>query len=602
MLLARPMTIALVRMSLCREKWTKSLLFILFALSVSLLVCPRAGASWVIDPERFHVSAHGQISCRDCHENFDRGAHPSADDIVKKRLDFFKADHCIECHDHIPEELGKGVHGTSKVEDVHRYETCIDCHEPHYQLRLGENRIGPFDPAKPSRRQCGLCHEEQSALPPLDAEDAACMECHRDVDLKRPEEIERLQRICFQCHARPETPASEAISARKAPLIDEGEYTLTPHAGLGCVVCHSRATAFNHGSQAPGDCRQCHYPHDEKVAHDAHLEVACEACHLESVHAVKDPSTGRVVWKIDRAPDEASQIHNMIRMEDESACARCHFEGNPVGAASTVLPAKSILCMPCHAATFSVGDATTVIALIVFLAGLVMISSVWWSGSRPDKPHTPSTSTARKTMFVVKALLLDVLLQRRLWRQSPARWLIHSLMFYSIAFRFVWGLTALVSTLWWPEWSSGWIMVDKNHPVTAFLFDVTGLTILLGVVLALVRGFMGRSNRPKGAPSQDRFALCLIAGIIIVGFVLEGMRMAMTGTPDGGAGAFIGFRLGGLFADSAGITGAYTYVWYIHAILTGAFVAYLPFSRLFHMIAAPLVLAINASREDEKTG
>jgi len=602
MLPGPPITTAGVRALLCRERTTKSLLLVILASMIILFMCHGAVASWLIDPDRFHVSAHGQISCQDCHEDFERETHPNSDDILRNRLDFFNTDQCLQCHDHIQEDLNKGLHGALKIEDVQAYETCIKCHDPHYQVNLGKNRIADFDPAKPLRRQCGVCHEERSALPQFDAEDAACMECHRQVDLKRPEEVKRLQHVCFNCHAPSGTPSAEITSVRKAPLIDAQAYRISPHAGFGCVACHPAAADFSHGSQSRGDCRQCHYPHDEKVSHDAHLTVACEACHLGSVRPVKDPSTARVVWTIDGAPEAVSRIHNMILMEDEAACKRCHFKGNDVGAAEAVLPAKSILCMPCHAATFSVGDATTVIALFVFLAGLVLMSSVWWSGSETGTPPAHPKNAAREIPLVIKALLLDVLLQRRLWRQSPARWMIHSLMFYSIAFRLVWGLTALMGTLWWPEWSFSWIMVNKNQPVTAFLFDLTGLMILLGVVLALARGFIGHSQRPKGAPTQDRFALCLIAGIVIVGFVLEGMRMAMTGAPAQGGAAFIGARLGGLFSDSAGITGSYAYVWYIHAILTGVFIAYLPFSRLFHIIAAPVVLAINASRREEEKG
>ena len=44
-------------------------------------------------------------------------------------------------------------------------------------------------------------------------------------------------------------------------------------------------------------------------------------------------------------------------------------------------------------------------------------------------------------------------------------------------------------------------------------------------------------------------------------------------------------------------TGIYGYVWYVHAILTGAFVAYLPFSRMLHMIMAPISLAMNAAAQ-----
>jgi nitrate reductase gamma subunit len=61
----------------------------------------------------------------------------------------------------------------------------------------------------------------------------------------------------------------------------------------------------------------------------------------------------------------------------------------------------------------------------------------------------------------------------------------------------------------------------------------------------------------------------------------------------------VGYGLSLLFSDASGLTEAYGYIWYIHAILTGAFVAYLPFSRLFHIIMAPVVLAMNAVSEPD---
>jgi nitrate reductase gamma subunit len=85
-----------------------------------------------------------------------------------------------------------------------------------------------------------------------------------------------------------------------------------------------------------------------------------------------------------------------------------------------------------------------------------------------------------------------------------------------------------------------------------------------------------------------------MGGIIIFGFILEGMRIAMTGTPQGSQYAFLGYIISRLFTG-ADLTGVYGYMWYLHAILTGAFVAYLPFSRMFHMIMAPVVLAMNAA-------
>ena len=68
----------------------------------------------------------------------------------------------------------------------------------------------------------------------------------------------------------------------------------------------------------------------------------------------------------------------------------------------------------------------------------------------------------------------------------------------------------------------------------------------------------------------------------------------MTGTPEGSQYAFLGYAISRLFKD-LNLTGIYGYVWYVHAILAGAVVAYLPFSRMFHMIMAPVSLALNAA-------
>jgi len=76
---------------------------------------------------------------------------------------------------------------------------------------------------------------------------------------------------------------------------------------------------------------------------------------------------------------------------------------------------------------------------------------------------------------------------------------------------------------------------------------------------------------------------------MVVGFVLEGLRIAMTGYPPGSAYAFVGDGLSRVFYGATGLDDLYGYVWYGHAILTGLFVAYLPFSRMFHIILAPAV-------------
>jgi len=82
-------------------------------------------------------------------------------------------------------------------------------------------------------------------------------------------------------------------------------------------------------------------------------------------------------------------------------------------------------------------------------------------------------------------------------------------------------------------------------------------------------------------PSQDRIALALIGGIVLVGFVLEGMRIAMTGFPGGAEWAFVGYGIGAFLSQVSDLVNIYGYVWYFHALLSGAFLAYLPSAVCF---------------------
>jgi nitrate reductase gamma subunit len=571
-----------------------------------------AHASWSINLEKFHASVHGQMSCQDCHEDIkEQPLHPNPEEIGKGAKDFFQPDHCLVCHEEIATDLEKGKHGSKWVKDPGEYEMCLSCHDPHDQTPIKETVT--FDPARPRYEQCGACHEEKKELPRLSAKDEACMACHRMI---RPEEskgAERIETICFHCHAQLGRPA-QTLTGETVSLISPADYAKTPHEKIACLICHPQATDSGHGKNISLDCGQCHFPyHDEKVAHDLHALVACGTCHLQGTQPERDPRSKRVLWKIVFKPGQVSRVHEMAIHDKDASCRRCHVPHNPIGAASMILPAKSIICMPCHAATFSVGDATTILTLIVFIAGLVLVFSYVLTGASSETEGSGVLVSlfrlgagALRALFsrnlgaIVGALFLDVLLQRRLYRQSRKRWLIHGLIFYAFAFRFAWGIIGLIGSLQMPQWGWVWSMLNKNSPVTAFAFDLTGFMIILGAVCASIRGRKQRSSRVPDLPRQDLLALGLIASIVVIGFVLEGMRTAMTGFPEGSCYAFIGYAIGRLFFNGSVLTGVYGYVWYLHAILTGLFIAYLPFSSLLHVIISPLVLLGNAAGRHEQ--
>jgi predicted CXXCH cytochrome family protein len=566
-----------------------------------------AQTGWLLNSARFHISAHGQISCQDCHSDVEQQAtHPDPTRVNKSLADFFYTERCLECHDSVAEDLAQNLHGSEKVEDPESYDDCISCHHPHEQPWLSDESK-KVDPDESPQTQCASCHEHQKELPPFSTEDEACMICHRLPGADDPLAGDRIKNLCFQCHADSGADAQKK-TAEAVALIRPDDYQHTAHAQLACTTCHPQAAAYEHVKQQTADCSQCHFSHDEKIAHDTHNLVACEACHLTGVAPLRDLKSKRVLWKRLSNLDEPLRIHKMVSFEDESACRRCHAAGNPVGASAMILPAKSILCMPCHAATFSVGDTTTVLALIVFSAGmgitlLLLLSATAAHGSRADiakRPVSPAAvndaaGRSARIISFIKALALNVFLQKRLFDRSRLRWMIHGLIFFPMALRFLWGIVALTGSIGVPQSPWVWQLLDKNNALTAFVFDLSGVMILAGIVLALIRSGFESTGRVAGLPKRDRFALILIGSIVLVGFVLEGMRMAMTGAADNAAYAFVGFAVARLFSNATALTEVYGYVWYVHAVLTGVFVAYLPFSRLLHIILSPVVLMMNAA-------
>jgi nitrate reductase gamma subunit len=568
-----------------------------------MFISTTAWATWLIDAERFHVSVHGQLSCHDCHDDIsEKSPHPVPANVNKRLNDFFDPETCFACHDDVFDEIDEGIHAGKEATHWQRFENCIECHNPHDQLSSTGN-LTAKDLNATTEQKCSLCHTYQPELPAFSDKDQACLQCHQAFKGDNPKNADKAAKICLHCHRADRS--SQDMSFESHPLIDLTQYANTPHKDVSCMACHPQSMAFGHGDQIVGDCGQCHFPHDEKVAHDAHINVACEACHLNPIVPTRNPDNGRVEWRKITGADRISNIHQMQKPEKEASCRNCHKKDNTIGAAAMVLPAKSVICMLCHAATLSVGDTITSLSLFLFLFGFVAVGSVWFSaGNQIQGAWNKLLQTIRailctvfssRIFLIVKVLILDGLFQRRLFIISKERWLLHAFVFYPFIFRFVWGMLALGASLWFPGWSGITVLLNKNNPVTACLFDLSGFMVILGVIGMIGRRLLDSTRRAKiKLPASDWLAYALLGGIMIVGFVLEGMRMAMTGSPGGAAYAFIGDAISRLLYTS-NLTGIYGYVWYLHAGLTGAFVAYLPFSQLFHMIMAPVSVTIKAS-------
>ena len=300
-------------------------------------------------------------------------------------------------------------------------------------------------------------------------------------------------------------------------------------------------------------------------------------------------------------------------------------------------------------------------ALIIFLLGLVYKVSTWFrfnlgTGGQNYTASQRVGSVTRgiagiifsaKLFAVLKALVLDVLLQARVFREDIFRWLAHMLIFYGFMLLLL--MHALESQI------TEVLFTDYYSTVNPFFFlrDLFGLMVLAGVGMAVFRRFLKKPIRLRTSP-RDHYAIVILAVIMFSGIGLIGLKITSytdfmvmvedyaglddeeeiqaleaVWVQDYGvvspniqppfdedlleAGrevhesscldchaparwAFTGFAAAkiikpiALWLDGVGGT---TILWYIHIIACFAGLAYLPFSKMFHIFCTPLSLVAN---------
>lgn len=252
-----------------------------------------------------------------------------------------------------------------------------------------------------------------------------------------------------------------------------------------------------------------------------------------------------------------------------------------------------------------------------------------------------------KLLEIVKTFFTDVLFQRRLFSKSALRWTAHGLIFVGfILLLFMHGLGTGVSNFFFSDYES------TLQPYLS-LRNLFGLMVLVGVCIALYRRLTDTPKRVKSY-SSDWISLVFLAIIMCSGILLESSKISSYSAftamaEDYGdlteaeemlpletywaaefglnspnvakpfdpdlieegqsihadtcmechaplTGAFVSFSMSkivGPIAAGLGDAGAVSFFFYLHIISCLALLAWLPFSKMFHVIAAPISLLIN---------
>jgi heterodisulfide reductase subunit E len=240
---------------------------------------------------------------------------------------------------------------------------------------------------------------------------------------------------------------------------------------------------------------------------------------------------------------------------------------------------------------------TAIISIILFLVGMYVQLDKWGRGI-PEGATKPYGAWGALKMIIssifskgighaLEVLVLDVLFQRRTYRRRKLEWLMHILIFWGWIGLLILTIVAAAAEFYGPfilgvgpEFFIGmWNSLEIPN-------DIFGWMLVLGIVIAIARRLLS-----KGKDVQARNAdidWILIIGLLIVvvtGFYAQYLRADVYQV----SREVISLYPMGFFDN---ITVMF------HEVFTLLFcVAYIPFSKYFHMITAPLTILVNQGGE-----
>jgi len=165
----------------------------------------------------------------------------------------------------------------------------------------------------------------------------------------------------------------------------------------------------------------------------------------------------------------------------------------------------------------------------------------------------------------------------------------HALIFFGFAVLFLGTVTVFVDEDIIRLIAGHKILTGGVYKGFSAVLDAFGALAILGVLVAVFRRYILRPER-LDSRREDLVGLLLLLGILVTGFVTEGLRIAQVLMPEFEKSSFVGWGIGKLYYLVGG-KGRHAHTWhqvfwFLHMGLAFTFIATLPFSRFWHIFSS----------------
>lgn len=211
------------------------------------------------------------------------------------------------------------------------------------------------------------------------------------------------------------------------------------------------------------------------------------------------------------------------------------------------------------------------LSLGIFIWGIRQRTRLWFVGTPEDRSGL--------TKGRLKSLFFDGIFHKRILQERYPGYL-HLFIFVG----FLLPLAVIIFT------QIMFSLPDIPAQILSVLLDIVGLLAIISIVLFLFRRFVTRPSRLDNRP-EDLVVLLLILAILLTGMLLESLKLNVIGrevsvwAPIGHVFSHL-IQLSGIHIQTQSLLAKI--VFRIHFFLVLGTIAYIPFSKMFHIISSPM--------------
>jgi len=240
----------------------------------------------------------------------------------------------------------------------------------------------------------------------------------------------------------------------------------------------------------------------------------------------------------------------------------------------------------------------TVITVVIFLIGVYANVYLMRKGKARSLTYKFNPGA------MLKALIVNVIFQRKLLKQSSLRWFMHISIFWGFM-----GLLAHTTFLAYyahfvsPESASAQFFFTPHSAGRLFLDfwgDFWGMLILVGCSIAIYRRYVSKTQQ-LDTILADTLAVWLLFSIAATGFFCEAVRLVHLPFSPDNYYSFLGYGLSKILKvvipPNPLKALKYTEQVRTHLILGIFLILYIPFSKMWHIFVSPIEVLLDESEE-----